>query len=378
MNGNLPATPRVAEFFAGMGLVRMALEQAACRVVFANDISAVKQRIYEANFDTGEFLRDDIRNIHGAQVPNVEMATASFPCTDTSLAGNRAGLNGQESSMIREFLRILAEMGARKPAVVLLENVVGLATSQGGADLAEAIRALNGLEYTCDLVMVDARWFVPQSRPRVFVVASLAPVDGATDWQTSPLRPPWTRKFIEEHPSLKMRTAQLPDPPTHPGHLVYFVEHYPSHHPIWWDGARLEGFLSSLSSVQAERLESMRDAEYVTFATAYRRTRRGKAVWEIRKDDIAGCLRTGSGGSSRQALVEASQGEVRVRWMTAREYARLQGAPDVHFGGVTEAQARFALGDAVCVPAVAWLLRNYLPLLRSEPIPEEQSVAAHA
>ena len=378
MNGDLPATPRVAEFFAGMGLVRMALEQAGCRVVFANDISATKQRIYEANFGADEFLRDDIRNVSGRHVPNVDMATASFPCTDLSLAGNRAGLNGHESSMIREFLRVLAEMGHRKPAVVLLENVIGLATSQGGADLGEAIMALNGLDYTCDLVMVDARWFVPQSRPRVFVVASSVPVTGATDWQASPLRPPWTRKFVEGPSALKMQAARLPDPPTHPGHLVYFVEHYPPCHSLWWRGTRWEGFLSSLSSMQTERLESMRGAEYVTFATAYRRTRRGKAVWEIRKDDIAGCLRTGSGGSSRQALVEAGQGDIRVRWMTAREYAQLQGAPDVSFGGVTEAQARFALGDAVCVPAVAWLLRNYLPLLRRERIPAPRSVAAYA
>ena len=268
-------------------------------------------------------------------------------------------------------------MGDRKPAVVLLENVVGLATSRGGADLAEAIMALNGLEYTCDLVMVDARWFVPQSRPRVFVVAALAPVADVTDWQASRLRPTWTRKFVEGQPAFKMQAARLPDPPTHPGHLVYFVENFPPNHSLWWRGARLESFLSSLSSVQAERLEAMRSAEYVTFATAYRRTRRGKAMWEIRKDDIAGCLRTGSGGSSRQALVEAGQGSVRVRWMTAREYARLQGAPDVSFGGVTEAQARFALGDAVCVPAVAWLLKNYLPLLRLEGIPVPRSVAAY-
>ena len=309
VNGGLPATPRVAEFFAGMGLVRMALEQAGCRVVFANDISTTKQRIYEANFGADEFVRDDVRNVRGHHVPDVDMATASFPCTDLSLAGNRAGLNGHESSMIREFLRVLAEMGDRKPAVVLLENVVGLATSRGGADLAEAITALNGLQYTCDLVMVDARWFVPQSRPRVFVVAALEPAADATDWQASPLRPPWTRRFVEGQPALKMQAARLPDPPTHPGHLVYFVEGYPPNHSLWWRGARLEGFLSSLSSVQTERLESMRGAEYVTFATAYRRTRRGKAMWEIRKDDIAGCLRTGSGGSSRQALVEAGAGQ---------------------------------------------------------------------
>ena len=238
--------------------------------------------------------------------------------------------------------------------------------------------ALNGLDYTCDLVMVDARWFVPQSRPRVFVVASQLSLGEATSWQASPLRPSWTGKFVQKNSTLQMQAARLPGPPPQYGHLAHFVELYPSHHPFWWNGERLESFVSSLSPVQANRLESMRGAEYVTYATAYRRTRYGKPVWEIRSDDIAGCLRTGRGGSSRQALVEAGQGSVRVRWMTAGEYARLQGAPDVSFGGVTEAQARFALGDAVCVPAVAWLLRNYLPLLRRERIPEERSVTAYA
>ena len=62
-------------------------------------------------------------------------------------------------------------------------------------------------------------------------------------------------------------------------------------------------------------------------------------MWEIRSDDIAGCLRTARGGSSRQALVEAGHGELRVRWMTPREYARLQGAPE-HFdySAVTESR----------------------------------------
>lgn len=356
----------------------MALEQAGGKVVFANDISEIKRRIYEANFGAGDFVCGDIRDVCGNQIPDVELATASFPCTDLSLAGNRAGLDGAESSMYREFLRILVEMGDRKPKAVLLENVIGLATSRGGADLAEAITALNHLGYICDLVTVDAKWFVPQSRPRVFVMAVYKTLDDTVLWDPSTLRPPWIKKFVEAHPELRVQAAQLPAPPINPGHLAYFVEQYPPDSLIWWGKARLGDFLSSLSSIQSERLETIRHLDYMTFATAYRRTRHGTAVWEIRADDIAGCLRTGRGGSSRQALVEAGLGEVRIRWMTAREYARLQGAPDIHFGGATEAQARFALGDAVCVPAVSWLLKNYLKLLRSQGIADPPLVAIYA
>ncbi len=365
MNGQFAAFPRVAEFFAGIGLVRMALDQEGCRVVFANDISETKRSIYQANFGADEFYCADIRDVSAPNIPDIDIATASFPCTDLSVAGNRAGLDGEESSLVREFLRILVEMRAHKPKVVLLENVIGLATSRGGEDLAEAIASLNELGYTCDLLMVDARWFVAQSRPRLFVIASLPILAETSDWATSRLRPPWVGKFVGDHPNLWMQAAKLPDPPQSDISLVDFVEQLPPDNDLWWDVPKLGGFLTSLSPIQAERLEALRRSDKLTVATAYRRTRRGKPMWEIRSDNIAGCLRTGRGGSSRQALVQVGQGSVSVRWMTAREYARLQGAPDISFGDTTEAQARFALGDAVCVPAVAWLAQNYMVPLAS-------------
>src|SRR3990172_8104259 len=87
----LPA-PRVAEFFAGIGLFRMGLADAGFRVVFANDISQQKRDIYALNFDPTSYVVDDICHIRGDDIPHIDLATASFPCTDLSLAGNRAGL----------------------------------------------------------------------------------------------------------------------------------------------------------------------------------------------------------------------------------------------------------------------------------------------
>ena len=361
------ARPPVAEFFAGVGLVRLALEQEGCEVLFANDVSDIKYKTYVANFGASEFLCDDIRHVSGSEVPNVDIATASFPCTDLSLAGNRAGLDGKESSMVREFVRVLTEMGDKRPRIVLLENVRGLSSSREGEDLAETIESLNQLDYTCDLLMVDARWFVPQSRPRLFVVASWPLLMETSDWGVSRLRPGWTRNFVDEHPNLGMQAAVLPEPPRHGGQLANHMQRLPPNHELWWDGSRTQAFLDTLSPIQAKRVEVLRRSECMGLATAYRRTRGGKPVWEIRADDIAGCLRTGRGGSSRQALVEVGKGQFRVRWMIAREYAYLQGAPNIDFGQVSEAQARFAMGDGVCVPAVAWLARHYLlPLLRNQ------------
>lgn len=354
------SAPRVAEFFAGAGLVRMALEQEGCRVVFANDISPIKRAIYAANFDAKDFRCCDIRDIDGEAVPPIDLATASFPCTNLSIAGNREGLDGEESSFFWEFVRVLRQMGDRRPKAVMLENVEGFATSNGGEDLAAAIAALNDLHYTCDLLVMDARWFVPQSRPRLFIIGSLARLANPCEWDECRLHPEWVKGFALRHPELSLQAANLPEPSTDGGALAHLVEQLSPLDGQWWDAKRLGNFLVSLSAINAERLEVLRSLKLTTWATCYRRTRDHKAVWEIRPDDISGCLRTTGGGSSRQALVEAGFGNVRVRWMTAREYARLQGAPDLRFGEATERQASFALGDAVCVPCVAWLARHYL------------------
>jgi DNA (cytosine-5)-methyltransferase 1 len=187
-------TYTVAEFFAGIGLVRCALEQEGFKVVFANDIEPSKRVLYAANFDAAHFHLGDVRGVQGAHVPPVDLATASFPCTDLSLAGNRAGLAGNESGMFWEFARVLDEMPQR-PRAVLLENVIGFATSHGGKDMLAAVAELNRLGYWCDIFVMDARWFVPQSRPRMFVVGSQIRLPGTDDWFGTDLRPLWVRRF---------------------------------------------------------------------------------------------------------------------------------------------------------------------------------------
>jgi DNA (cytosine-5)-methyltransferase 1 len=354
---------RAAEFFAGIGLVRQALERADISVVFANDLEVTKRDMYVANFGGSHFVCGDVREVLGHDVPDIELATASFPCTDLSLAGNRAGLAGGQSSMFWEFARILDEMGGRRPSVVLLENVPSFATSRGGADLRRALAGLNDLGYSCDLFVLDARRFVPQSRPRLFIVGAMDAVDDE-DWEGE-LRPAWISDFVSRYPELRVHARRLRVPPMAVRDLSDVVERLRRNDARWWEPERVDRFIKSLSPLQAERLQSLRVSRKTMWVSAYRRTRRGHAVWEMRADLISGCLRTARGGSSKQALVRAGRGEVSVRWMTPREYARLQGAPAYRLEEmITANQALFGFGDAVCVPAVTWIARNYIsPLL---------------
>lgn len=181
---------RVAEFFAGIGLVRAALEAEGARVVWANDIDPIKRTMYVDNFGDHDFVLDDVANVRGNDIPDIDLATASFPCTDLSLAGNRAGLEGRESGTLWQFTRILGEMGARRPPLVMLENVPGLITSHGGADMEGLISRLNDLGYACHVFVADASWFVPQSRQRVFVIGSRNAVDDSSGHDFSQLPSP--------------------------------------------------------------------------------------------------------------------------------------------------------------------------------------------
>ena len=189
------------EFFAGMGLMRAGLESAGIETVFANDICPVKATLYRANWG-GEGLHiGDIRALSGDNIPDCELATASFPCTDLSLAGQRKGLQGEKSGLVLDFLRILGEMDRRAPDTVLIENVPGFLTANGGKDWQTVMGGLSGLGYDAGHIVVNASAFVPQSRARVFIVAhrgGLAPLPAPP-----PERDDLRLTDIAEHPSMR-------------------------------------------------------------------------------------------------------------------------------------------------------------------------------
>lgn len=362
------ARPKALEFFAGIGLARMGLESAGFHVAWANDYEPAKKAMYEAQFGESAghaFVLGDVANVKAADLPrDAALAWASSPCTDLSLAGGRAGLAGSQSGTFWHFVRLLKDLAGDSPDVAVLENVTGLATSHGGDDITAAIRAFNDLGYSVDVLAIDARRFLPQSRPRLFLVGARNPPPDLAE-PNSQLRPDWLQ-WVYGDKSLRTHRAQLPEPPApRLAGLSELMEDVPLEDERWWDRQRTESFVASLSPMQRERVAALRRGPGVKYRTAYRRTRGGVAVWEVRADDISGCLRTARGGSSKQAVVRLGSKRLRVRWMTPREYARLMGAGDYDLSGARTNQALFGFGDAVAVPAVSWLAEHYLmPLVR--------------
>lgn len=365
---------RFADFFAGIGLASMGLERAGWRCLFANDNDPRKQAMYAANFDASHYLVKNVHDLRGEEVPEVDLTWASFPCTDLSLAGEREGLNGKESGTLWGFLRVLDQMRqlGKAPRLVVLENVVGWLTSHKGADFRAAISALNANGYRCDALVIDAVHFVPQSRPRLFVVglrgesAIMRPLDWRASLEPESVRPRAVVEYMAAHPQLNWGLVSMPTPPYRQQSLGELLEDLPEGSPYWWSQERVTRLLSQMSRRHRLIVEEAKRGRRIRTMTVYRRVRPTGAMAEVRADGIAGCLRTARGGSSRQILVFAGRGAVRIRFMTPREYARLQGVPDEYRITVKDGQALFGFGDAVCVPAVEWLARRALNYLAAE------------
>src|SRR5581483_5763617 len=165
--------PTFYEFFCGGGMVRAGLGPGwDCR--FANDFDAKKARAYAENWG-GEALRvGDIHDLRPADLPGrVDLAWASFPCQDLSLAGLGGGLAAKRSGAFWGFHALMSGLAAegRSPTVIALENVAGALTSKAGADFLAICRALQRLDYRFGALTIDAAHFVPQSRPRLFIIA---------------------------------------------------------------------------------------------------------------------------------------------------------------------------------------------------------------
>lgn len=350
---------KVAEFFAGIGLMRLGLEAAGCEVSYANDISRDKMEMYLAHFgDDGHFHLGDIHDIDPASIPAVDIATASFPCTDLSLAGSRAGLAGKESSAFWGFIDILSKM-RKRPGLVLLENVPGFLTSHGGKDFAEAMQSLADLGYFIDPLIIDAVHFLPQSRQRLFVVCSLKKPKGSTSFcQFSATRPKTICETAFHLPGMPWAFSSMPSLPTPFKTLKDILEDIPAKSPLWWSPERTDYLLNQMSDKHRRIIDEMITGNRYSYGTVFRRVRNGKSMAELRTDGIAGCLRTPKGGSGRQILVMAGRGKFAARLLTGRECARLMGADDFVISDNLN-KALFGFGDAVAVPVVTWLVENH-------------------
>ncbi len=390
----MSALPTFYEFFAGGGMARAGLGP-HWQCVFANDFNPMKASTYASNWGADHLVCGDVAALHVGDLPGrADLAWASFPCQDLSLAGDYLGLgHAGSAAMTRSgtfwpFWNLMKALKRvrRAPRLIVLENVYGALTSHDGKDFAAICAALSGAGYRFGAFVMDAADFVPQSRQRVFFVAVAQDV-----------RLP--EQAVAQGPSLKW----------HPRTLVDAMRHLsPTAKArwVWWDlpkpKARQESFADLIESdpvgvrwhslVETDRILGMMSPLHQAKVAAvqrkgrlavggvYRRTRPdglgGKCQRaEVRFDDVAGCLRTPRGGSSRQMILLVDGPTIRSRLLSPREAARLMGLPDDYKLPSNYNDAYHVAGDGVCAPAVRHIAQYILePAIAA--LPEIALIAA--
>lgn len=363
------------EFFAGSGMVRAGLGD-GWKCLFANDFDSKKAASYEENWGGDEILVKDVGELASSELPGqADLAWASFPCQDLSLAGMGAGLRGKRSGTFWPFWTLVQQLGheGRRPAVVVLENVCGALTSHDGEDFRSLINALRVEGYRPGALVIDAALFVPQSRPRLFIVGVHNDVQIAPDLATEKPREPFhTAGITAAHRSLPKADRDswvwwsLPVPPPRVSTFASVIE---SEVP-WHTAEQTDSLLNLMSPVHLAKVARAKKAGRTIVGAIYKRTRPdegGRRVQraEVRFDDVAGCLRTPGGGSSRQTIIAVSGGKVRTRLLSPREAARLMGLPDDYILPSNYNDAYRLMGDGVVVPVVGHLSRYLLePLVQ--------------
>lgn len=376
--------PTYYEFFAGGGMARAGLGP-AWRCLLANDLSPMKARAYAENWGEDHLVTGDIFDLTAADLPGrADLAWGSFPCQDLSLAGMGAGLDGKRSGAFWGYWKLIGALARerRKPRMVVLENVYGTLTSHDGKDFDAILQALHQEGYLFGAMVIDAVHFLPQSRPRLFILGvddTLALPDTLHTWIANPAWHP--DAVIRAHNRLPRDLQDAwcwwnpPAPQGRVSRIEDVIEETPEN-VAWHTPEETARLLASMSDVNRRKVMAAQASGALQVGTIYRRTRAGVVRAEVRFDGVSGCLRTPSGGSSRQTIMVVQGQRIRSRLLSPREAARLMGLPDHYRLPARYNDAYHLAGDGVAAPVVAHIARHLLEPILAAQGEAQESLAA--
>ena len=226
--------------------------------------------------------------------------------------------------------------------------------------------------YRFGVLAIDAELFVPQSRPRIFVIAVDAaiaiPASLVAAGPAAPFHSPNLVKACQRNAQHAPIWWRLPAPPPRNVTLADIIEDAPT--GVSWrskgDTDRLLAMMAPLHLAKVEAAQRASLSAGKRMVGGYYRRMRDEAGGrvqrvEVRFDDVAGCLRTAKGGgSSIQDIMVIDGDTVRTRRLSTREAARLMGLPDSYRLPSDYVAAYDLMGDGVAVPAVRWLAEHIL------------------
>jgi DNA (cytosine-5)-methyltransferase 1 len=380
---------KFCEFFAGAGMARVGLGTSwHCQL--ANDFDPLKARAYKKNWSEQDFIFSDVAEIKAHKVSDhIDLVWSSFPCQDLSLAGNGVGLGTNvQNEMTRSgsfwpFWKIIREKvnAGSGPKIICLENVYGLITSNQGSDFRVLSEAFAEINYKFGFLIIDAKHFVPQSRPRVFVVGVAQDIDVPRNLLSYAPKKIWHGgSLVEKQKSLSAKAAanwtwwNLPEPTREVPKLIDLASDIVPASLV--NGNEKTKYLISLMDQKNKlKLRNAMGSGSKNIGCLYRRTRKidGRSVQraEIRFDNVSGCLRTPSGGSSKQTFIIVNQGKVETRFPTKQELKSLMGLPSDFWLPDNYTETYKIIGDGLVTNVVRHLSENIF-----EPILEHNALSS--
>ena len=367
------------EFFAGVGMARLGLGD-GWRCSFANDCDPLKTSSYSDNWTCERF---DVRDVHDVRSTDldglVDLAWASFPCQDLSQAGSKAGLGqaseatSTRSGAVWPFLQIIRGLAAqrRHPTLLALENVVGLLNANAGNDFRALCSALTEIGYRFGAVVADASHFVPQSRPRVFIIAVRSEVPIPASLQTELPQSPWHSQTL-----LRARAALEPQdaanwvwwsPGAPPDEKEFELEDIVNlgDDAEWNSDEATARLIGMMSASHLDRLEKAKACGKPVIGSLYLRMRPNGSAGNVQRAEIAfgstlGCLRTPKGGASRPRIIVVEGERVRTRLLSVGEAALLMGLGKEFILPATYHECFRLIGDGVVPSVVRFLAARIL------------------
>lgn len=374
--------PDFYEFFAGGGMARGGLGD-GWNCTFANDFDDMKAAAYRANWGGDHLLVEDVNLVAPVNLPGqADLTWASFPCQDLSLAGNYEGIghwaNREQtrSGTFWPFWQLMRRLGEerRAPRLIVLENVYGALTSNGGKDFGAIAACFSGSEYRFGAMIVDAKRFLPHSRPRLFVLGVRSDLAIPSELKADAPSNAWhPQALLNAYELLSVEAKRkwvwwnLPTPAEMTVKFADLIQDEPEGCD-WHSAAETATLLGMMNARHLAKVEAAQKVGGRVVGAIYKRTRIEAGVKfqraEVRFDDLAGCLRTPSGGSSRQSIIVVEGKRVRSRLLSPREAVRLMGLPDTYKLPANYSDAYHIAGDGVALPVVRHLAANlFEPIL---------------
>ena len=313
-----------AEMFSGIGGMRLGLQKSGWKTIWANEIDKYACQIYRKNFGNNELIEADIRTINPNTIPNHVLLTAGFPCQPYSCAGKRQGFQDVRGTLFYEILRVIE---AKKPTLLLLENVEGILSNDYGKTFGTILEKLGNLGYWCEWQVINSRHWVPQNRPRVFIVGhsrerntkQVFPVTASCGLFSQANRNQQASKERIRSSNIRIAGSLLASY-SKTKDLTNMVASALSHRYAK-DGAE-NLILTSHTKANIKQRNQTCDTTWTLDAT-----------------------------TSKMALVEKSG----IRRLTPTECERLQSFPDGWTGGVSDTQRYKLLGNAVTAKVIEFL-----------------------